>query len=332
MRLLETEIVIDAPPQTVWSVLDDLEHYPEWNNALPELHGRTTVGQKVTGLLRQPNAADIKVGPTITRIVGARELRWLSVAPNNVFRAEHIIILEPTVDGKTRVHHNEAFDGPVSEERWPSLDTNLRRAYNDMNLALKNRAESLRDAQLLLHPAIGREASNVPFAKFVTRCNCADDQIEVSIEHEVAHNHLCGCSKCWKPEGAAFAQIAVVPAGCVFVTANSEKLEAVDASQKIERHRCKACGTHMVGRVSDPDHHFYGLEFVHPELATSKHQPKIEFAAFVSSLIETGTPATSMASVRGALAKGGIPAYDAFSPELMDIIAWHKMKLAKTGS
>ena len=87
----------------------------------------------------------------------------------------------------------------------------------------------------------------------------------------------------------------------------------------------------MVGKVSDPDHHFYGLEFVHPELATDAHQPKIEFAAFVSSLVETGTPATHMVSVRETLAKAGIPAYDAFSPELMDIIAWHKVKLAKAG-
>ena len=88
----------------------------------------------------------------------------------------------------------------------------------------------------------------------------------------------------------------------------------------------------MVGTVSDPDHHFYGLEFVHPELATDGHQPKIEFAAFVSSLVEAGTPATGMASVRAALGQAAIPAYDAFSPELMDIIAWHKVKLAKAAA
>ena len=68
---------------------------------------------------------------------------------------------------------------------------------------------------------------------------------------------------------------------------------------------------------------------MHPELATDGHQPKIEFAAFVSSLVETGTPATAMVAVRNALGEAGVPAYDAFSPELMDIIAWHKVSLRK---
>lgn len=329
MRLLETEIVVDAPPQTVWAVLDDIERYPEWNPALPALRGRTTVGQRVVGTLRQPNVPEREVTPTIIRIVGARELRWLSQAPGGVFSAEHIFILEPTEDGGTRVRHNEIFDGPMADERWQSIDTNLRTAYHDLNRALKAQAEALRDGTAVLHPAVGRDASASPDGVFTARCKCSSEPVEIAVEQAVAHNHLCGCSKCWKPAGALFAQIAVVPAGCTSIVAQRDKLEAVDATQKIERHRCGACGTHMVGKVSDPDHHFYGLEFVHPELATDGHRPKIEFAAFVSSLVETGTPATGMASVRGALARAAIPAYDTFSPELMDIIAWHKVKLAK---
>ena len=101
--MLETEIVIDAPPQTVWALLDDIGRYPEWNPALPALRVRTTGGQRVVGTLRQPNVPEREVTPTITRIVGARELRWLSQAPGGVFSAEHIFILEPTENGGTRV-------------------------------------------------------------------------------------------------------------------------------------------------------------------------------------------------------------------------------------
>ncbi|WP_240547097.1 GFA family protein [Mesorhizobium tianshanense] len=253
--------------------------------------------------------------------MGARELRWLSQAPGGVFSAEHIFILEPTGNGGTRVRHNEIFDGPMADERWPSIDTNLRTAYHDLNRALKARTEALRSETVKLHPAVVRDISTSPLGAFTARCKCASEPVEIAVDQAVAHSHLCGCSKCWKPAGAAFAQIAVVPAGCVEVKAHGEKLEAVDATQKIERHRCRSCGTHMVGKVSDPDHHFYGLEFVHPELATDEHQPKIEFAAFVSSLVETGMPATAMVAVRNALGEAGVPANDAFSPELMDIIA-----------
>ncbi|MFD2055800.1 SRPBCC family protein [Mesorhizobium calcicola] len=332
MPVLESEILIDATPQTVWSVLDDIERYPEWNPALPALSGRTTVGQKVVGTLRQPNVPEREVTPTITRIVGARELRWFSQAPGGVFSAEHIFILEPTEDGKTRVLHNEVFDGPMAEERWPSINTNLRQAYADLNAALKKRAEEMRDAEVKLHPAVGRPASGASVEAATLRCGCASDPVEIKVNGAIRHNHLCGCSKCWKPEGAAFAQIAVVPAGSIEVIANAGKLEPVDDSQKIQRLRCRDCGTHLYGKVPDADHHFYGLEFVHPELAAGDRQPRVEFAAFVSSLVETGTPATHMVSVRGALGSAGIPAYDAFSPELMDIIAWHKVKLTKANT
>ncbi|WP_245464077.1 GFA family protein [Rhizobium sp. NXC24] len=149
----------------------------------------------------------------------------------------------------------------------------------------------------------------------------------MELSEPISHNHLCGCFKCWKPKGASFAQIAIAPAGSVREKANASKLECVDASQKIERYRCKICGTYMVGSVSDRDHHFYGLDFVHPELAANGEQPAVEFAAFVSSLVEGGTSPSSTNSIRSRLSELGIPAYDAFSPELMDMIALHKVKI-----
>ncbi|MEF0941880.1 GFA family protein [Rhizobium sp. BR 362] len=151
----------------------------------------------------------------------------------------------------------------------------------------------------------------------------------MTVSAPVNHNHLCGCPRCWKPAGALFAQIAAVPAGSVTERANGSKLECVDAAQKIQRYRCQTCGTHMVGRVSDRDHHFYGLEFIHPELADKGEQPAVEFAAFVSSLIEMGASPSSTAAIRRQVAAARIPIYDSFSPEIMDVIAWHKAKLEK---
>ena len=84
----------------------------------------------------------------------------------------------------------------------------------------------------------------------------------------------------------------------------------------------------MVARVEHPDHHFYGLDFIHPELAGGAACPAPEFAGFVSSLVETGRAPSTMSRVRQRLQALGVAAYDAFSPELMDLIAWHKRKLA----
>lgn len=41
----------------------------------------------------------------------------------------------------------------------------------------------------------------------------------------------------------------------------------------------------------------------------------------------TGIDPAAMTAIRAALTKADIPAYDAFSPELMDLIAWHCVTL-----
>ena len=111
----------------------------------------------------------------------------------------------------------------------------------------------------------------------------------MSIQGQCAHNHVCGCSKCWKPKGALFSQVAVVSRGKLTVTANAQKLKVVDPKATIQRHACKKCGVHMYGRIDSPAHPFFGLDFIHTELSDEAGWAPAEFAAFVSSIIESGT-------------------------------------------
>ncbi|WP_104827018.1 hypothetical protein [Rhizobium sp. NXC24] len=72
---------------------------------------------------------DIPIAPTIVRIVGAREFRWLSRAPDpKAFYAEHYFFLQPLENGRTQVVHGESFSGTIAEERWSSISVNLKRA------------------------------------------------------------------------------------------------------------------------------------------------------------------------------------------------------------
>jgi hypothetical protein len=56
----------------------------------------------------------------------------------------------------------------------------------------------------------------------------------------------------------------------------------------IQRHACTGCGTHMFGRIENKGHAFYGLDFIHPELFEESGSAAPGFAAFVSSVIESG--------------------------------------------
>ncbi|MCG3864526.1 MULTISPECIES: S-(hydroxymethyl)glutathione synthase [unclassified Photobacterium] len=176
-----------------------------------------------------------------------------------------------------------------------------------------------------LHPSIdnGFAATKENFAGGVLSCQCNTNTVRVKLAGQTAHNHACGCSKCWKPEGAVFSQIAVISRDNVEVIANADKLVVVDQNAAIKRHACKECGVHMYGRIEDTNHPFHGLDFVHTELSTDEGWSAPEFAAFVSSIIETGTDPKDMDAIRARLNELGLKPYDCLSPALMDAIATH---------
>ena len=174
-----------------------------------------------------------------------------------------------------------------------------------------------------IHPSVdsGVKKGSGSFAGGTLVCKCQDKPVKVGIKGDVAHNHACGCTKCWKPAGALFSVVAVVPRDNLKVTANEDKLAVVDANATIKRHACKSCGIHMYGRIENKGHPLYGLDFIHTELSPESGWSPPEFAAFVSSIIESGFDPATMGAVRARLKEVGLEPYDALSPPLMDHIA-----------
>jgi S-(hydroxymethyl)glutathione synthase len=179
-----------------------------------------------------------------------------------------------------------------------------------------------------IHPAVdnGIKPAAANFAGGTLTCKCSDRKVAVAIKGQSAHNHVCGCTKCWKPAGALFSQVAVVPRDSLSVTANADKLKAVDPGATIQRHACSGCGVHMYGRIENKNHPLYGVDFIHTELSPDQGWSPPEFAAFVSSIIESGADPASMGAVRSRLSQLGLQPYDCLSPPLMDLIATHTAK------
>jgi S-(hydroxymethyl)glutathione synthase len=179
-----------------------------------------------------------------------------------------------------------------------------------------------------IHPAVdnGIKPEAAAFSGGTLSCACSTNKVEVTIKGQCAHNHVCGCTKCWKPEGALFSQVAVVSRDNVSVIANEAKLAVVDSNATIQRHACKECGVHMYGRIENKAHPFYGLDFIHTERSGVDGWAPPGFAAFVSSIIESGASPDNMSAVRARLVELGLPPYDCLSPALMDAIATHTAK------
>jgi S-(hydroxymethyl)glutathione synthase len=181
-----------------------------------------------------------------------------------------------------------------------------------------------------IHPSVNRGV--MPGAKdFVggtLACKCTHDPVVVTTKAQSAYNHVCGCTKCWKPAGALFSMVAVVPRDKLSVTENAHKLAVVDSSAAIQRYACKNCGVHMYGRIENSKHPLYGFDFIHTELSPQAGWSEPNFAAFVSSIIESGADPANMGAVRSRLRELGLEPYDCLSPPLMDAISTHIAKLS----
>ena len=179
-----------------------------------------------------------------------------------------------------------------------------------------------------IHPMVddGVKKGTPGFAGGTLTCKCTSNPVTVRIGSNVAFNHACGCTKCWKPQGALFSIVGVGSRDNVSVTANGNKLKIVDEKAPIQRYACTGCGVHMYGRIENKAHPFYGLDFIHPELFQEAGSAAPVFAAFVSSVIESGVSPSEMDGIRARLRELGLEPYDCLSPVLMDAIAAHVAK------
>jgi len=179
-----------------------------------------------------------------------------------------------------------------------------------------------------IHPMVdnGVKKGTPGFAGGTLTCRCTSNPVTVRIGSNVAFNHACGCTKCWKPEGALFSIVGVGGRDKVSVTANGNKLKIVDEKAAIQRYACSGCGVHMYGRIENKQHPFYGFDFFHTELSKDQGWEEPRFTAFVSSIIESGTKPDQMKAIRARLEELGLEPYDCLSPDLMDLIATHTAK------
>jgi hypothetical protein len=139
---LSTHVDIDAPPERVWDVLTDFDHYHEWN-PFARVAGRPTRNARLHVELTPPGGRAMRFRPTVTHVEADRELRWLGhLWRPGVFDGEHRFVLEPLDDGtRTAVTHAEVFTGALVPLVWRLVGAGTERGFEAMNAALKRRVE-----------------------------------------------------------------------------------------------------------------------------------------------------------------------------------------------
>ncbi len=142
MKEVRSEIEINSYPEIVWKILTDFASYDQWNPFINKIIGLPTEGSKIEIYIETPSGKNRKYSPRITKVEEARELRWFGKSSLPGFlNAEHIFTIEELQPESVRFIQREVFDGLLTRLFGKGLDTDVMQGFQDMNDALKKRAE-----------------------------------------------------------------------------------------------------------------------------------------------------------------------------------------------
>lgn len=139
---IKTEILINATPEKVWSILTDFDNYPNWNPFIKSINGEVKVGNKIKAKIRQSESKEMTFKPKIITFETNKELRWLGhLLFAGLFDGEHKFELIDNGNGTTTFRQSEKFKGIFVPLLKKQLDNNTKKGFEEMNRKLKELAE-----------------------------------------------------------------------------------------------------------------------------------------------------------------------------------------------
>ena len=147
MKELHTEIEIGASAERVWQILTDFASYPEWNPFVRRISGEAEAGARIEVYLQPSGGRGMTFRPTILNAERSRELCWLGkLFIPGLFDGEHVFQIEHLAENRVRFVQRESFRGLLTPLLLRMLENDTRRGFEEMNAALKSRAEAAAQA------------------------------------------------------------------------------------------------------------------------------------------------------------------------------------------
>lgn len=139
MKVLESQIEIDAPIDVVWQHLTDFASYAEWNpyilSAEGELKQGSLVRFRVAGIPGTLSAPIVSLVPN-------KELIWEARSPIPGFKPRYIRRLEEIDANRTRFINREEFTGWAVPLMSPIMNLMSKPLFPKTCAALKQRVEA----------------------------------------------------------------------------------------------------------------------------------------------------------------------------------------------
>jgi hypothetical protein len=139
---ISTEILINARPEKIWSILADFDNYQNWNPFIRSITGRVEVGKKIAVRIEPPGTKGMSFKPEVLFFEPGKRLVWLGhLLFPGLFDGEHTLELVENENGSTTFKQIETFKGIMVPLFKKMLDSNTTEGFKLMNQRLKALAE-----------------------------------------------------------------------------------------------------------------------------------------------------------------------------------------------
>ncbi|HEX5097896.1 MAG TPA: SRPBCC domain-containing protein [Polyangiaceae bacterium] len=138
---MKATVDINAPPETVWEVVSDLEHYHCWNPFFVRAGGTLREGNDLALTMQPVGKGAQSFSPEVLELEPGRRVVWRGrLLMPGLFDGRHVLKVDSLGATGTRFTQEESFGGVLVP--FAGFEP-YRAGWERMNLALKARAEAL---------------------------------------------------------------------------------------------------------------------------------------------------------------------------------------------
>lgn len=139
---VEQRVGVQAPAETIWALLADIDRWGTWNPTYPQASGTLGIGKALQLTLVLPGFSPRELSPTIIDWVPYEQILWTE-APALWVRTVRYIEIEQADKTSCIISNGEQIQGFFAEGFHAKHRRAMKAGFIAMNEALKESAEAI---------------------------------------------------------------------------------------------------------------------------------------------------------------------------------------------
>lgn len=139
---VEDRVMIAAPAEQVWRVLEGVDAWGSWNPLYVEAAGNLRVGERLAFAVVLAGMKPQRASAVVQTVVPDRFVQYQTSNLGGLIRATRYIALQPTAGEGVEVANGEILSGPIGRLLGRAMGEKVRVGLAGMNAALKIRVEN----------------------------------------------------------------------------------------------------------------------------------------------------------------------------------------------